>query len=358
MAENSHTAAIILKHPVPVRKSKFQTWCRRYLAKPMGFAKLYNVLLFIFFGAALLGFALARASYLGIDGYASSYAQSAAPGEWWRMKDGRYRVGITIHLAAVIPMSILVVWQFLPAIRHKLLIFHRINGYICLILGLIANAGALMIADRSFGGELAARCVIGLLAILTTAGIAMGYYNIKRFQIDQHRAWMLRTFFYYGTIITLHLIHKSSSSIVTRLGGFYQIQSCAEVQSMYEGSLQNTSRLYPICSNGEDHKLVIPALSDEQPEHIAAALAVSFGMAAWLATVLHIIGVEIYLWLTPAETARLRQVSYEKQLEAGMSHPGSAGLTADRWGDAEPFVPADSRPRLNSDGKDSSAGVF
>lgn len=38
--------------------------------------------------------------------------------------------------------------------------------------------------------------------------------------------------------------------------------------------------------------------------------------------------------MTPAETTRLRVVSYEKQLEAGFAHPGSSGLTSDRWGDA------------------------
>lgn len=54
---------------------------------------------------------------------------------------------------------------------------------------------------------------------------------------------------------------------------------------------------------------------------------------------LHIIGVEIYLNLTPRESERLRRVSYEKQLEAGFDNPGSAGLTSDRWGDAEMYTP-------------------
>ncbi len=43
--------------------------------------------------------------------------------------------------------------------------------------------------------------------------------------------------------------------------------------------------------------------------------------------------------MTPKESERLRQVSYEKQLEAGFANPGSAGLTADRWGDAERWTP-------------------
>jgi hypothetical protein len=58
-------------------------------------------------------------------------------------------------------------------------------------------------------------------------------------------------------------------------------------------------------------------------------------MAMWLALFMHLVGVEIYLNLTPVEGERLRKVSYERQLEAGYNHPGSSGLTSDRWGDAE-----------------------
>jgi hypothetical protein len=43
--------------------------------------------------------------------------------------------------------------------------------------------------------------------------------------------------------------------------------------------------------------------------------------------------------LTPREAERLRNVSYQRQLEAGMKNPGSAGLTVDRFGDSEPWVP-------------------
>jgi len=72
---------------------------------------------------------------------------------------------------------------------------------------------------------------------------------------------------------------------------------------------------------------------------VGAAFELSFGMAMWLAIIIHLIGVEIYLGLTPRENERLRKVSYERQLEAGFSHPGSSGLTSDRWGDAEEWKP-------------------
>ena len=53
-----------------------------------------------------------------------------------------------------------------------------------------------MIARHAFGGTLATQAGVGLLVIATTLGLSMAYYNIKRLQIEQHRAWMLRTFFY------------------------------------------------------------------------------------------------------------------------------------------------------------------
>jgi hypothetical protein len=63
-------------------------------------------------------------------------------------------------------------------------------------------------------------------------------------------------------------------------------------------------------------------------------------MAIWLSLLMHLVGVEIYLNLTGAEGERLRNVSFERQLEAGMENPGNAGLISDRWGDMAVWQPA------------------
>ena len=99
-------------------------------------------------------------------------------------------------LILVSAAGLLVVLQFTPAIRQKWRLVHRINGYIILLLALIANAGAIMIAREAFGGTLATQSWVGALFILTTVGLGLAIYNIKMLQIDQHRAWMLRTWFY------------------------------------------------------------------------------------------------------------------------------------------------------------------
>ncbi|KUJ21490.1 uncharacterized protein LY89DRAFT_610080 [Mollisia scopiformis] len=320
----------------------------RKVYRPLGFSKGYNFPLFVIFAGAIFGFVLARISYLNVTGTsARSFRKSAAPGEWYFFHQGHYRVGIILHLAGCLPAGFLAVWQFVPVIRHKALLFHRINGYVVILLSLIANAGALMIARRAFGGGLDVQSVVGVLAILTTTSLALAYYNIKRLQIDQHRAWMLRAWFYFGTIITTRLFMLASAAIITRSGNYYQVQTCGEVAFNFGGAWTNprtlpppTLKMYPQCVNGtNDTPIVVNANMNGLPEQIGAGLGLSFGMALWLALIVHALGVEWYLWLTPAESARLRNVSYERQLEAGFRNPGNAGLTVDRWGDAPAFQP-------------------
>jgi len=297
----------------------------------------------IIFAGAMMGFTLARLSYLNIAGTAqSSYANSASPGEWYWFNTGVYRIGITIHLGAVLPAGFLMVWQFVPVIRQKLLIFHRINGYVIILLVFVANVGALMICRRAFGGTVETQAGVGLLVIITTISICLAYYNIKRLQIDQHRAWMLRAMFYLGTIITLRLILIISALSITALDSYYTTMSCDEITFVY-GSSVPVKNFYPQCSTPNstvNDLVVVHAKFDfQRPEQIGASLRMSFGMALWLAIAIHLVGVEMYLGLTPRESNRLRQVSYERQMERGFKNPGSAGLTSDRWGDAEPWRP-------------------
>ena len=120
---------------------------------------------------------------------------AAAPGECATYK-GHYRVGITMHLVTIIPAGFLVLFQFLPAIRHKVILFHRINGYIIITLVLVSNAAALMIARKAFGGTLSTQAGVGVLAIGSTLALALAWMNIKRLQIDQHRKWMMRAWFW------------------------------------------------------------------------------------------------------------------------------------------------------------------
>lgn len=161
----------------------------------------------------MLGFFFARVSYMNVAGDAkSSFKNSSAPGEWYHYHAGYRRIGITLHLATCLPCGFLMVWQFVPVIRHKFLIFHRINGYLVILLAFLSNAGAMMISRQAFGGGLDVQTGMYFLAFITTVSICMAYYNVKRLQIDQHRAWMLRAMVRIFFSSSLVLFYKDQNT--------------------------------------------------------------------------------------------------------------------------------------------------
>ncbi|KFY40872.1 hypothetical protein V495_05214 [Pseudogymnoascus sp. VKM F-4514 (FW-929)] len=318
--------------------TNYDNWFVRFWRKvynPLGFKKGYNFPLFFIFGGAMLGFSLARISYLNISGDApSSFKSGAVPGEWYWYQHGIHRIGITLHLAAIIPAGLLMVFQFLPVIRYKAILFHRINGYVILILVTIGNIGAAMIARRAFGGTLATQCAVGYLIIATTVSMVLAYYNIKRLQIDQHRAWMLRAMFALGTIITLRIIMAIASGIISTIGSYSAVMNCGEIAFLYAAFPAALASRYPTCVGGNNTDVAVKAdINSLFGEEGKASMVLTFGMSWWVAIAMHSVGVEIYLRLTAAEAERLRAVSYEMQRKAGMKNPGGAGFTADRLGD-------------------------
>ena len=351
----------------------------RKVYNPMGFAKGYNFTLctsppyarhiihilrttplanpltlsldFIFAGA-LFGFTLARLMYLDVANRFCppnpTAGSGAGPGECYWYNQPRYRIGILIHLATILPASLLVILQFLPVIRHKFILYHRIAGYVIILCVILTVGSAFAIGDKSFGGTLTTRMAVGVIGLSGLGSIFLAYYNIKRLQIEQHRAWMLRAWFYMASIITLRLIMFLTSLIVSKYpegstGTIYEAIGCPELMFMYAKNMTNMLSVYPECDPtlpGYDTKHVaVQALFPGKQEQIAASLRIGFPAAAWLAFFLHAIGVEIYLNLTKAETERLRNVSYKRQLERGFKHPGSAGLVAERLGDCKPWIP-------------------
>jgi hypothetical protein len=274
--------------------------------------------------------------------------QATIPGEWYWYGSGFRRIGITLHLATILPGAFLVCFQFVPVIRHKLLIFHRINGYVITILFFTSMAGVFMITRHAVGGSPNTQAAIGTLATVTIISISLAYYNIKRLQIDQHRAWMIRTWVYAGSIISVRLIMMAANKVVYAMKDYYDVVACDVIFNDYAilgipDAGNPTYLLYPQCATGNgtaDGRITVHADPTAGPETAAAAFQLTFGMSVWVALIIHAIGVEIYLNLTPAETERLRVVSYQRQLEAGFQNPGSAGLTVDRFGDAPRWHPS------------------
>ncbi|KAK0613527.1 hypothetical protein B0T14DRAFT_281134 [Immersiella caudata] len=317
----------------------------RKVYNPIGFTKGYNFILFFIFAGALLGFTLARFQYLSYNGiFCGENAQNFDC--YYYDKSTVERAGIIIHLAAILPAGFLACFQFVPAIRHKVMIFHRLSGYIILLLSLVSTAGALMTGRHSFGGGLDVQVVVGVLGIMFVGSLAISYYNVKRLQLEQHRAWMLRAWFYAGSIITSRIALISIATLTSGQGYHLPI-SCDQLASQYLiGSQAETIERFPECEayfSGVNPGEVVPVEGDMGDAGGApgarVALNLGFGAAVWLALFIHAVGVEFYIQLTPAESERLRNVSYQRQVEAGMKHPGRAGLTADRIGDSAIWVP-------------------
>ncbi|KAJ8093046.1 hypothetical protein PM082_020527 [Marasmius tenuissimus] len=260
--------------------------------------------------------------------------ESVAPGEAFWLRGGVYKIGMLVHLGAVLPAGFLAVFQFVPAIRYRAIIVHRIAGYVSLVLLFVGTGGALAIARRTMGGDISIQSAIVFLATVTLVSATIAWFNIKKLQIDQHRKWMLRTWSYAGCIITVRIAMIITAQIISAIGQYYTVWSCAEVLFTIDNDLTMLEKLYPACLSGslDAVHVAVPAVWTSGL-NIGSTLRMSFGPAIWIGFVLHAIGVEIYIHLTPGETARLRKVSFQRQLEKGMTRPGSMGTVGDRLGD-------------------------
>ncbi|EQK98980.1 hypothetical protein OCS_05312 [Ophiocordyceps sinensis CO18] len=331
----------------------FVAYARR-VYNPLGFAKGYNFILWFVFGGALMGFTLARFMYLNVDGvFCGNGPSGAVPGECYYYRRGLERAGLILHLAGILPAGFLAVFQFVPVIRHKILIIHRISGYVILLLSVVGIVGVFMIARHGLGGGLDIQSAAGLASIIFVTCKAIAFYNIKVLQIEQHRAWMLRAWVIASFIITLRLIGAIMAYIIGRPGSeYYVVQPCYVVDNMFKGSQAAVEALYPDCRayySGANPNVHVPVRADTtsgRPDEAASAFNATFGPSAFLALFLHTLGAELYLRLTPAEADRLRRVSYQRQLEAGMKNPGNGGLTVQRFGDAEPWFPKQQEARV------------
>jgi hypothetical protein len=96
------------------------------------------------FGGAFIGFILARLQYLNYHREFCPNTPSksqAAPGECFYYLRGHYEIGMILHFVGVLPGGLLAFLQFIPIIRHKAILFHRVNGYVVLLLSLIGVIG-------------------------------------------------------------------------------------------------------------------------------------------------------------------------------------------------------------------------
>lgn len=177
----------------------------RKIYRFVGFQKSYNFVLWSIFGVGAFAFSLSRASYLDYFGVFCrknflSSGNHAAPGEcYYFLNGGREQFGMMLHLYSIIPCCFLVFFQFIPIIRQKFVLLHRINGYIVVLLMGIAIVSGLMALSASFGGDPAWLAAVTIHSLMLLTGITLAMINIKKLQIEQHRAWMLRTWIWVSS---------------------------------------------------------------------------------------------------------------------------------------------------------------
>jgi NADH:ubiquinone oxidoreductase subunit 6 (subunit J) len=346
--------------------SGFKSWARK-VYNPLGFKKGYNFALWFIFGGALLGFTLARFTYLDFSksfcpSGGSSGSNGAAPGEcYYYLNYDRYKIGILLHLAGILPAAILAIVQFTPFIRHRWIIVHRITGYAALLLYSISLAGALMIARHAFGGGLDIQVWVGFVGIGALLCFIISYINIKRLQIEQHRAWMLRGWFYVsvlmleaahftnkqqaGSIVTTRIIMILAAIVISKTGEYNAAWPCSKIESALPKPAMLLA-MYPACaayingSNPGQSAVVLANLDGDTGVNAGAALNMSFGMALWLATSLHAIGVELYVGTLEPHICRIATNTHPAEPHTPRSTTSTTSQlpTPNRGWNAQPWV--------------------
>ena len=122
------------------------------------------------------------------------------------------------------------------------------------------------------------RTLVGALVISTTIAYIFAYINIKRLQIDQHRAWMMRAWAYFSSIITIRLIQISAAAIISSIGGFYTLRPCAQIAFVV--GEQGALFFYPSCApylngtNPNQQAIVEANFNSANPIEIGASLGI------------------------------------------------------------------------------------
>ncbi|KAJ6589089.1 hypothetical protein B0H19DRAFT_230385 [Mycena capillaripes] len=241
----------------------------------LGFRDRYSLLNCFVWGGALVGFCLARSVTMNPN--PTKIAVQLIPGEWFWFRQPMYKINLFIHIYLTTLGGIGAVLQFIPSIRRRAVILHRLNGYgvlFCLIVGNICGS---IIARRSFGGELNVQSAYMILGFMILFTGLMGIYNVKK-DTRQHRKWMLRMVVYFAVAITARLIMLAAREIITII-----VIEASFPQCLAAGV--NPSSLW----------VSVHASTHDGPLYVASSVRATQGMALWIATLIHIVAVEFYI---------------------------------------------------------------
>ncbi|KAH7028185.1 uncharacterized protein B0I36DRAFT_351600 [Microdochium trichocladiopsis] len=301
---------------------------QRFLSRTLGFTKGYNVALFLVLGGLTALFSAYRLPSISLSHFCTP--GNSIPGECFTYQfPGRHQTGIVLHLASILPASLLALLQFVPAIRRRAIAVHRYAGYAVWLLSFTGTAGIFMLLDKAAGGNWDTQAVV--LSSMFLGATFRAYQTIRQLHIDQHRAWMLRAWVYAWCIVTMRPVFIASAILVSKLGTFYSAQPCDKIEYILATTrLQDPNvtlaGTFPECAayvsgaNPASMAVVNANLRGNIIEK-TAALNICFGTSTWICLFLHAALVEVYLHYTSDEDQRLKKVSHQKRLQAGLIKP-------------------------------------
>ena len=65
-----------------------------------------------------------------------------------------------------------------------------------MVLSVAGTIGVFLMLRNTMGGAPSVQAASGMLGIIFLVSLILAYVNVKRLQIEQHRAWMLRSWAY------------------------------------------------------------------------------------------------------------------------------------------------------------------
>ncbi|KAJ6450892.1 hypothetical protein C8R45DRAFT_1042570 [Mycena sanguinolenta] len=277
------------------RQSGFAAFYRS-VSWVLGFKEKYSLLNCFIWGGALIGICLARTPTLD----PSRLSNLLIPGEWFSFRQPLFKIPLFIHIYLATFGGIGAVFQFIPAIRRSKVLVHRINGYgvlFCVVVAMICGSIA---ARRAFGGEINSQGAYYVQALLIMACAFMGFNNVKK-DTRRHRKWMLRMVVYLANALTARLIALPTRSIITLIGTYYSIFRCDEVINLIRAP-ETIQGSFPQCNSPDPTSVFVAvhASVHDPPLYVASAARVAQGLSLWIATVIHILAVEFYIYKTDA----------------------------------------------------------
>jgi uncharacterized membrane protein len=164
----------------------------------LGFSNTRSFIVTSIFASILFFFSTLQLPYIDIDRVFCAEDPWSIPGEcYWFKRPGLMRNGMVLHLATFLPAGALVCFQFVPILRRpQYAKFHRVNGYVVLGLSVAGTVGALIISKEAMGGSVSNMIGTWTFAIVFIMAMAKSMIAIKQRKIEEHRAWMLRAWFY------------------------------------------------------------------------------------------------------------------------------------------------------------------